>query len=58
MAMWVKMSEKETLRDIFYEAIKLEKEMSSLGTNPKSRENTYHHPRKKNKEIKLNKEGK
>lgn len=32
--------------------------MSTLGTNLESRERKDHHPMNKNKEIKLNKEGK
>ena len=52
------MAEKDTLKETFDEAIKVEKEMSSLSTNPKSREKKGNRPLKKNKEIKLNNKGK
>ena len=59
LAMWVKMVGKTTLGEIFDEAIKVEKDISSLGENPGSGENKDQPPpMKNNKEIKLNKEGK
>ena len=51
MDMWVKIAKKYTLRETFDETIKVEKEMSILGTNPKSREKKDHHPPKKIREL-------
>jgi hypothetical protein len=58
MAMWVKMAKKSTLIETFDQALKVEKEMSSLRTNPYYGENKYNHPSNKNEEIKLNMEQK
>jgi hypothetical protein len=55
MAMWVKMVGKETLRETFDEAIKVEKKMSNIDTNPKFGGKKDHQPSKENKEIELNK---
>lgn len=50
--------QKATLNKTFDESIKVEKDMSSLATNPNSMENKDNIPVNKNKEIKINKEGK
>ena len=47
--MWVKMVKKENLRKTFDEAIKVEKEMSSLGIDQEFGENKDPHPTKKDK---------
>ena len=47
--MWVKMVRKESLRETFGDAIKVEKEMSSLGTSLESREKKNQHHAKKEK---------
>lgn len=46
------------LKLYFDEAIKVDKDMSSLGSNPKFWDKKDNHPPKKNKKIKLNKEEK
>ena len=59
LAMLVKMDSKPTLREMFDEDIKVEKDMSSLGESIESRENKDQTPPKKNnKETKLNKDDK